>query len=324
MEAPTIPGTLGTYRQELARYVIDQRELRSILSNLSHELCRPLVSLRAGFDLLLDESPRTISDDQRGHLRTMAGLCDDLLGLTRSYLDYAAIVQGSRNVCLGSFTIGALINEIDRQFGPMARSQRIHWESTAESPETLVLTDASRCQQIFGNLVSNALKYTPAGGSVRIRPARVSADFWSVVVADSGPGIPSEYLDRVFEPFFRLPRDEHSAVEGSGLGLAICRELDDSASGYDLTLLLGGHRLDLHCSIPDDPVRGSTDIGRSSHLNRRVGGRVRAAGARYGEPLQRSRMKRMMVEIVVSIATRRSWSGVAPGACAVGLSVLIA
>ena len=100
--------------------LIDPGELRSVLSSLSHELCRPLISLKAGFDLLLDESSTTFTPDQRGHLLTMVSLCDDLLRLTRSYLDYAGIVQGSRPLCLGSFTIGALIHEIDRQFAPIA------------------------------------------------------------------------------------------------------------------------------------------------------------------------------------------------------------
>jgi signal transduction histidine kinase len=203
---------------------MDQPELRSILCDLSHELCRPLASLRAGFDLLLGESPSAVTHDQRGHLLTMVSLCDDLLRLTRSYLDYAGIVQGARPLCLGSFRIGALIDEIDRQFGPIAARRRINWQARVDPPDYFVVTDASRCQQIFGNLVSNALKYTPAGGQVRVA-AQAAADSWSVIVSDSGPGIPTEALDRVFEPFFRLARDEHAGIEGSGLGLAICREL---------------------------------------------------------------------------------------------------
>jgi len=217
-----------------AQLFIDQTELRSILSNLSHELSRPLISLRAGFDLLLGESPPTISHDQRGHLLTMVSLCDDVLHLTRSYLDYAGIVQGSRPLCLGSFTIGALIDEIDRQFAPIARARLLNWESHADAPDIVVLTDASRCQQIFGNLVSNALKYTPMGGTVRLS-ARGETHSWIVTVADTGPGIPPESLERVFEPFFRLPRDEHSGIEGSGLGLAICRELVSQLNG-EITL----------------------------------------------------------------------------------------
>jgi signal transduction histidine kinase len=205
-------------------FLIDRGALRSILSNLSHELCRPLISLRTGFDMLLGESPSAITSDQRGHLVTMVSLCDDLLRLTRSYLDYAAIVQGSRPLCLGSFTVGALVHEIDRQFAPVASSRQVKWVSLAEPPESLVVTDASRCQQIFGNLVSNALKYTPMGGEVRVA-GKVETDSWSLIVSDSGPGIPSEALGKVFEPFFRLTRDEYSGIEGSGLGLAICREL---------------------------------------------------------------------------------------------------
>jgi signal transduction histidine kinase len=230
MEVRSTPASPGAQDPGIGWLLIDQGELRSILSNLSHELARPLVSLRAGFDLLLGESQSTITPAQRGHLLTMVSLCDDLLRLTRSYLDYAAIVQGSRPLCLGSFTVGALIDEIDRQFAPVAVARQLEWESHADSPETVVVTDASRCQQIFGNLVSNALKYTPAGGKVSVA-GKADADSWSVIVADSGPGIPADSLDRVFEPFFRLARDDHSVIEGSGLGLTICRELVTQLQG---------------------------------------------------------------------------------------------
>lgn len=209
---------------------IDQGELRTIFSSLSHELCRPLVSMRAGFDLLLGESQASITAEQRSHLLTMVSLCDDLLQLTRSYLDYASIVQGSRPLSLGSFTIGALVSEIERQFAQDAAARSITWKSQTDHPDLVVTTDATRFQQIFGNLVSNALKYTPPGGHVDIRGS-ADGDTWSVIVSDSGSGIPADALDRVCEPFFRLARDEHSSVDGNGLGLAICRELVGELSG---------------------------------------------------------------------------------------------
>jgi two-component system sensor histidine kinase VicK len=212
------------------RSLIDHAELRSLLSNLSHELCRPLISLRAGFDLLLSDSARPISRDQRGHVQTMVVLCDDLLRLTRSYLDYAGLIQGTRPLCYGTFTLGALVSEIDREFAPLAATRRIVWECTLEGPDATVTTDATRCQQIFGNLVANALKYTPEAGQVRVI-ARHEGERWRVVVADSGPGIPTESLSKVFEPFYRLSRDERSGIEGSGLGLAICREMVDQMWG---------------------------------------------------------------------------------------------
>ena len=97
-----------------ARPLFEHAELRAILSNLSHELSRPLVSLRAGFDLLLGDATRPISDDQRGRVETMVGLCDDLLRLTRGYLDYASLAQGTRPLRYGSFTLSALVREIGR------------------------------------------------------------------------------------------------------------------------------------------------------------------------------------------------------------------
>jgi signal transduction histidine kinase len=230
MDVRLPPTSAGCTSQRISPLRFDQSHVRSVLANLSHELCRQLASLRAGFDLILGESPSPVAHDQRGHLLTMISLCDDLLRFTRSSLDYAAVAQGSRPLCLGTFTIGALVHEIDRQFAPAAAKRRIKWESQTNHPESSVVTDASRCQQIFGNLVSNALKYTPPGGSIRIT-GRSRADSWEVTFADSGPGIPDDSHEHVFEPFVRLPRDERAGIEGSGLGLAICRELVIQLSG---------------------------------------------------------------------------------------------
>jgi signal transduction histidine kinase len=191
---------------------------------VSHELCRPLCALRAGFDLLLADVSSRLAPQECNRLLTMVALCDDLLGLARGYLDYAELVSGSRPVCLGCFTIGALVGEIDLQFAAMARARQIHWELHTEQPDAVVTTDASRFQQVFGNLVSNALKYTPTGGQVRVA-GNADADSWSVTVSDSGPGIPAESQSAVFEPFFRLAREERAGAQGSGLGLSICHEL---------------------------------------------------------------------------------------------------
>jgi signal transduction histidine kinase len=277
MDVRTTSSSPRAESQGSARLLIDQGELRSVLSSLSHELCRPLVSLKAGFDLLLGESSASFTQDQRGHLLTMVTLCDDLLRLTRSYLDYAGIVQGYRPLCLGSFTIGALIHEIGRQFAPIAVSRQVLWESHVDSPETSVVTDASRCQQIVGNLVSNALKYTPMGGKVRV-VGKAEADSWSIIVSDSGPGIPADAVDMVFEPFFRLARDEHSGIEGNGLGLAICRELVTQLGGeITLSSVVGeGTSVTVRFLLaaaqtrPNTPVSASAASSGSSRRDRRA------------------------------------------------------
>jgi signal transduction histidine kinase len=238
------------------RSLIDHAELRSVLSNLSHELCRPLISLRAGFDLLLSDSARPISRDQRGHVQTMVVLCDDLLRLTRSYLDYAGLIQGTRPLCYGTFTLGALVREIDREFAPLAVTRRIVWECALEGPDATVTTDATCCQQIFGNLVANALKYTPEAGQVRVI-ARHEGERWQIVVADSGPGIPTEALSKVFEPFYRLSRDERSGIEGSGLGLAICREMVDQMWGEITLSSVVGQGTRVTVQLPSEALTNS-------------------------------------------------------------------
>jgi signal transduction histidine kinase len=204
--------------------------LRRILSNLSLELCRPLVSLRAGFDLILGEVTEPLETDQRSNLSTMVSLCDELLGLTRSYLNFAGLLQGNRPLSWGAFTIGVLLREVESQFAPLADRKRIHWDAGSTHPEQTVVTDPTRCQQVVGNLITNALNYTPAGGSVTLR-AGVDGPSWFVSIIDNGPGIPTEARERVFEPFYRLPRDEHGRVEGNGLGLAICLGLVEQLQG---------------------------------------------------------------------------------------------
>ena len=114
---------------------------------------------------------------------------------------------------------------------PIGRPTRV-WPGRRSPPSRRPqsITDASLCQQIFGNLISNALKYTPRGGRITVE-GTVEDDHWRLAVIDDGPGIPADSLDKVFEPFYRLPRDEHSRIEGNGLGLAICRELTERLGG---------------------------------------------------------------------------------------------
>ncbi len=234
----------------------DRKELHTLMCSLSHELCRPLASLRSGFDLLIADGPEAVSPQQMTHVRTMMGLCDELLLLTRGYLDYAELARGSRTPTLGTFSIGAIVRELDRQFGALARSRGQSWRAVALEPDATVVTDASRCQQVFGNLVSNAIKYTPPGGTVAVS-ARVEGDSWRLTVDDDGPGVPADARDQIFEPFFRLTRDEHSKVEGAGLGLSICRELAAQLHGRIVVESEEGRGTSMTVVLPRNPP--STD-----------------------------------------------------------------
>jgi signal transduction histidine kinase len=93
-----------------------------------------------------------------------------------------------------------------------------------------ILCDANKLRQVLVNLVDNAIKYSPKGGSVEIRLAAENGEF-RIEVADEGLGIPSSERERIFEKFYRLDPQQSGGVGGSGLGLYICRELVERMNG---------------------------------------------------------------------------------------------
>jgi signal transduction histidine kinase len=199
-------------------------DLRGIFSGLSREMCRPLISLRAGFDLLLAGCEGPISFEQRDHVQALRAQCDDLLRLTRSYLDYAGLTHGPRPIDWAEFRLGALLEEADRQFACTASARGIAWSCRLDGGDGPVVTDLACFQQVVGELVSNALASTPAGGRIEIRGC-IEGGAWLLELEDNGRGIPAEVLDRVFEPLVRLGHGCAGLGDGHGMGLAVCREL---------------------------------------------------------------------------------------------------
>ena len=201
-------------------------EPRIIYSGLSREICRPLISLRAGFDLLLAGSEGPVSDEQRRHVLSLRGHCDDLIRLTRSYLDCVGLTRSAHPLECGSYRLGALIDETKRQFSDRAWARGIDWECHLEGQDALVETDLGCFQQILACIVENALNHSCDEGRARV-VGRVEPDAWLIEVTDTGPGIPAADLARVFEPLVRLRsgKDGLSSSDGFGMGLAVCREL---------------------------------------------------------------------------------------------------
>jgi signal transduction histidine kinase len=127
--------------------------------------------------------------------------------------------------------LAQLIERLVERFRPQAEMGRIRLEfypSTAE--QIIILADPMRLDQILSNLLSNALRYTPEGGAVLVQVMKQRSQA-VVSVSDSGPGIPEEALDRVFERFYRADRARSREAGGTGLGLAIARKLAEEHGG---------------------------------------------------------------------------------------------
>ena len=269
--------------------------------------------------LALGESPSTITPDQRGHLFTMVSLCDDLLRLTRSYLDYAGIVQGSRPLCLGSFTIGALIDEIDRQFAPIASARQLDWETRADLPGD---RRGHRRLTLPADLRQSRLE-RPEVHAAR----RTSACHW-----ESRRPIPgrssSQTRDRAFppkpstgssSPSSACPATNTPAIEGSGLGLAICRELVTQLQGEIPSNSVAGQGTSISVRFPL-----TTEAGPSTRASPRPPAPLaspdrisesesstRPAASATGSHRDGPAIERMMIEVVVKAAPGLTRLGVA-------------
>jgi two-component system phosphate regulon sensor histidine kinase PhoR len=213
-------------------------------------MCRPLISLHAGFDLLLAGCDGPISDAQRDQFLALRSQCNSLISLTRSFLDYAGSGRADRPLDLATFRLGALIAETDRQFSVAARARGIDWSCRLDGGDAPVVTDLACLQQVVGRLVANAMAHTPDGGRIDVI-ARADADGWSVEVADDGRGIPSQALERVFEPLIRLAPG--ASGPGHGMGLPVCRDLVARLGGRIVLDSAPGRGTTVRVRFGDDP-----------------------------------------------------------------------
>jgi two-component system phosphate regulon sensor histidine kinase PhoR len=206
---------------------VDQMR-RDFVANVSHELRTPIAALRALAETLLLRARRhpEIVEEYAGRIdgevRRLAHLVEDLLTLSQ-------IESGRWELRREAVEPATLMEEVLRRFQPTAddRGIALGAEPGATSP---VYADRMAVETALGNLVDNALKYTPPGGEVTLS-VRDGGDEAVFTVSDTGAGIPPEDLPRIFERFYRVDRARSQEVKGTGLGLAIVRHLCEQQGG---------------------------------------------------------------------------------------------
>ena len=224
------PGRAVIGRIFVLRDVTPEREAEQLKSDLmatvSHELRTPLASI-LGFSELLAE--RELEPDAtRRHLRTIHSEAQRLTNLINDFLDLQRIEEGGLRVELQSVDLVPLLRQTLGLY--TAQSSRHSLELEAPDEGVIVLAEPERIAQVVGNLVSNAIKYSPEGGRVAVR-ASVAEDAVRVAVHDEGLGIPAVQQDRIFEKFFRVDTSDTRRIGGTGLGLALSREIVEAHGG---------------------------------------------------------------------------------------------
>jgi signal transduction histidine kinase len=204
---------LGRTFNQMAESLKNAEESRrAMTADIAHELRNPLAVQRANLEALQD----------------------GIYPLTAENLELAMADAGQLGLDLTQVDLLALTNRIVERYQPGALEQGVILtldSGTTDSENRYeIVADAMRVEQILGNLISNALRYSPEGGKIRIRLAETPESV-RLTIYDGGPGIPDEALPYIFDRFYRADRSRSRTDGGSGLGLAIARQLTEAHGG---------------------------------------------------------------------------------------------
>jgi CheY-like chemotaxis protein/signal transduction histidine kinase/CHASE3 domain sensor protein len=226
--------TTGKYRSEF-------------LANMSHELRTPLNSILVLARILKDNKPANLSEDQVKYASVIFNAGNDLLTLINDILDMSKIESGRLEMQNEHINITDILGDMESLFAEVASNKNISYTtSIGENVQPSLFTDKVRVEQVIKNLLSNAFKFTPDGGSIAINVVKGKGATVDFCIKDTGIGIAADKQKIIFEAFQQADGSTSRKYGGTGLGLSISREL---------SVLLGGH-----ISLTSTPGEGSEFI----------------------------------------------------------------
>lgn len=229
VSGPAELTALGEELDWLRRRLVElEQEKNVFLRQMSHELKTPLASIREGTELLCDGTVGELSNMQTEVVEILRDSSMELEQRIENLLSFSAWQQSKGQLTVGEFELGSVIDTIvdNHRMEVVTKKLKIR----KRFKQVTLLADREKVRMAVDNLVSNAVKYSPIGGSIGIRVAQ-KAQKVVVDVMDEGPGIPSDERERIFEPFFqgRMPTGRH--VRGTGIGLSVVHECVEAHGG---------------------------------------------------------------------------------------------
>lgn len=251
---PVPDGELESGTLELEEYSqLRERYLRTThaLASAAHDLKTPLAILNGYVELLQSEKLGDLNDRQREVLHDMRANGQRLQHYIQDFLSFSVLETGKLRMRFETGNINACLSEVCRLWSPRFQGKGLALYFLANEKVLEFPFDAAKLERVVFNLLENAYKFTPPGGTVwlhaepnlwdrrtlssplvsqeRRRHPLTQPNSVKISVSDTGPGIPAEYHLEIFDDFFRLPSNEH--CEGMGLGLAIARRLVQGMAG---------------------------------------------------------------------------------------------
>ncbi|MFQ6133511.1 MAG: ATP-binding protein [Armatimonadota bacterium] len=251
-EAGEIAGAAAAFRE-----VGEEKDLEQIRSTFitaaAHQLRTPLTSVRGYVELLLSSTGAELSETQRGYLEAVQRSCRRLEKVVGAVLDLARVEAGALEVECQPVDVALLVREAVATAAPQAEDAGVSVELTSEPDSLVMQSDPARLMQVVEELLTNALRHTPRGGSIRVatQPNDGGA---RIVVTDTGVGVPAEAQSRLFEVFFRVEGSQVRDAEGAGLGLAIAQAIVGALGGTLEVESVLGRGSTFTITLPERPV----------------------------------------------------------------------
>jgi two-component system phosphate regulon sensor histidine kinase PhoR len=230
-EIHAVPMTSGgalAVLHDITRIDAVEKSRREFVANVSHELRTPLTSIQGYVETLIDD-PNVRKETSRDFLGIILKNATRMSRLTEDLIALASVESPDYKLSLQPMRASALVQDAVKSLGGMLVDSGVALES-AGAPDALVLAESDAMNQVFGNLVENALRYGKDGKRILVG-ARLLESEVEFYVQDFGPGIASEHLARIFERFYRVDKARSRESGGTGLGLAIVKHIVQAHGG---------------------------------------------------------------------------------------------
>ncbi|MFT4974188.1 MAG: signal transduction histidine kinase [Myxococcota bacterium] len=225
---------LGLANDELGRANDDLLELdrakTTFFSNISHELRTPMTLILTPLIHMIREESSHLDTDTVDKLKGMRGNANRMLKMVNSLLDFARLEAGRVDIITSDLVLDDVLGHIASLFRGTAEQRGTHFELDNQCIGSHIISDLDMIEQMLVNLIGNALKFTPAGGTI-ILGVRSEDDCFVFSVSDTGIGIAPEHQHLVFRRFSQVQQDQNVSVRGTGIGLAMVKEYANLLGG---------------------------------------------------------------------------------------------
>lgn len=215
--------------------ITEQRRLddarREFVANVSHELRTPLTNIRSYTETLLDAAGDIPLETEKQFLGVISSESERMARIVTDLLTLSKLDYGRMELRMTRFSLSDLLKKVANAM--RLTIQDSGHEMAVEAPDDLpnIVGDRERIEQVVVNILSNAVKYTPSGGHIRLAACALAGNRVRITVEDDGVGIPAADVPRLFERFYRVDKARSRAAGGTGLGLAIAKEIVEQHEG---------------------------------------------------------------------------------------------